>query len=516
MPKPTKKDRKPQRPILSTLLLLSSTLFLIPDALAVPTATTDTYSTPTNRSITFNPMRNDRVGNAAYIFIRWAGQPESSRGTTTYRGNSITYTPPSNFRGPVRFWYSIQDSNGSKSGAHVRINVGSGDSSGGSGFPNAVDDNLTTRRGSPLTISPLVNDTGAGLRITTVNNYSTQGSRQRIIGSNQISYTPSSRASGADVFWYQVTDNQGRKNAAKVTVSVTGGNNSGAYPTAGSDNYTVNRNSTGTVFNVFQNDTGSGLAISQLSSYTQRGGRSFRNSGNTIRYDAPRNFVGTDQFWYSIRDSIGRTNSARVSITVRDTGSGGGSNGKPDAVEDSLRTTINAREFEIRVLANDTDPNGDTLRVQRVDPARSGSVRLVNNRVLYTPPSTTASDTFRYTVTDGRGGTDSTSVTVSVRDPNNPTRNPIVRNEFITMSAGQSAVIKVLDNDTDPDGDTLSLDQVTNGSKGTTTKVRDRNGKLNWVRYTAYGNASGTDVFYYGVPDGRGGNGSGKVTITFR
>ena len=103
-----------------------------------------------------------------------------------------------------------------------------------------------------------------------------------------------------------------------------------------------------------------------------------------------------------------------------------------------------------------------------------------------------------------------------MRDPNNPTTNPVITGEFITLAPGGTVVIRVLDNDFDPDGDTLILDQVTGGSQGTTTKVADNNGDLNWVRYTALPNASGTDQFFYGVADGLGGNGSGKVTITFQ
>jgi len=494
---------------LSAVLILGSTLLMTSEVFAAPVANVDRYSTSVNRSITVNPLKNDRIDSGTYIFVRWAAQPEgSNRGTTKFTGNSITYTPPANFSGSVRFWYSIQDSRGARSGAHVNITVGNT-----SAAPSAADDNLTTRRDRPLTISPLVNDTGAGLRITEVSGYSSQGSRQRIVGSNQISYTPSNNASGADFFWYRVTDNNGRTNGAKITVSVTNPNNSGAYPTAGADTYTVNKNSTDNIFNVFRNDTGSGLVFNSLSSYSQKGGRLF-NNGSNVRYNAPRDFVGTDQFWYSLKDSVGRTNSAKVTINVKNTN--GGANQPPNAVEDSLRSTINAPEFEIFVRANDRDPNGDALKVTQVQPARSGSVRLVNGRVLYKAPSSTASDTFRYTISDSRGGTDSAAVTIGVRDPNNPTNNPIIKNEFITMSPGTSIVIRPLDNDRDPDGDTLSLDQVTQGSQGSTKKVRDNNGNLNWVRYTALPNASGTDVFFYGVPDGRGGNGSGKVTITFR
>jgi len=484
--------------------------------LAAPKANADNYTTNTNQAITFNPLRNDRADSGTYVFVRWVTQPESANsGRATFTGNSITYTPPTGYTGTTRFWYSIQDSNGIKAGAHIKVTVGEGDATQNNAFPTAGADNLTTRRDTPLTISPLVNDTGSGLKITDLSSYSSQGSRQVLVGTTQILYTPSLGASGEDFFWYQITDSQGRKNAAKITVAVTNGNNAGPYPTAGADSVTVDKNTTDNMLNLLQNDTGSGLTFSNVFAYTQKGGRTY-NDGNRVRYDAPINFVGTDEFWYSIKDAVGRTNSAKVTITVNDTNNGG-RNVAPDAVEDSLRSTINAPEFEINVLANDKDANGDRLFVQKVEPARSGSVRLVNGRVLYTPPSTTASDTFRYVVSDGRGGTDSTSVTIGVRDPNNPNlNNPVVKNEFITVSAGETVIIKVLENDTDADGDVLSLDQVTSGSQGTTTKVADENGNLNWVEYTATATAQGSDVFYYGVPDGRGGNGSGKVTVTFR
>jgi len=511
---PILKKKHKQLSALPVIMVFSSTLLTAPVVLADPSAKTDAYTTPASTSITFNPLRNDSADDDTYIFIRWATQPETAdSGTTTFTNNSITYTPSSDFVGTTRFWYKLEDSTGKTSGVHIKVTVG--DVVVTPPFPNAENDNLTTDRGTPLTISPLVNDTGDGLKITVVNDYSSQGSRQSIVGTNQIAYVPSATAEGEDTFWYQVTDSLGRKNAAKVTVAVTVGDNAGPYPTAGSDAFTVDKDSTGNVFNVFENDTGSGLTFNKVFAYSKQGGRTF-NNGTSITYDAPSDFVGTDEFWYSIKDSIGRTNSAKVTITVDDPDNGG-ENLPPSADEDSLRSTINAAEFEIDVLANDTDPNGDTLTVLNVEPARSGSVRLVDGKVLYTPPGAVASDTFRYTITDSRGGTDSTSVTIGVRDPDDPNlNNPVVVNEFITMTPGDTVVLKVLENDSDADGDTLSLDQVTGGSQGgTTKKVPDENGDLNWIEYTSLSTATGTETFWYGVPDGRGGNGSGKVTVTF-
>jgi hypothetical protein len=44
--------------------------------------------------------------------------------------------------------------------------------------------------------------------------------------------------------------------------------------------------------------------------------------------------------------------------------------------------------------------------------ANGGTVTRSGNYIYYTPPSTTGNDTFKYLVGDGRGGTDTGTVTI--------------------------------------------------------------------------------------------------------
>jgi hypothetical protein len=70
----------------------------------------------------------------------------------------------------------------------------------------------------------------------------------------------------------------------------------------------------------------------------------------------------------------------------------------------------------IPVLANDTDADGDTLKVDSTSPD-SGAVITINTNqtISYTPnPGTCGTDSFSYTIDDGRGGTASSTVTVQV------------------------------------------------------------------------------------------------------
>ncbi|QRE78092.1 DUF4082 domain-containing protein [Methylobacterium aquaticum] len=71
------------------------------------------------------------------------------------------------------------------------------------------------------------------------------------------------------------------------------------------------------------------------------------------------------------------------------------------------------------LLANDTDPNGDTLTVTGVSGATNGTVALNANATITFTPTTgyTGAAGFTYAISDGRGGTASASVALTVSAP---------------------------------------------------------------------------------------------------
>ena len=77
------------------------------------------------------------------------------------------------------------------------------------------------------------------------------------------------------------------------------------------------------------------------------------------------------------------------------------------------------------VLANDADPDGDPLTVTAVGTAGHGTATVVGASVVYTPaPGFAGTDTFAYTIDDGRGGTATATVTVTVRPSPPPPNQP--------------------------------------------------------------------------------------------
>ena len=90
--------------------------------------------------------------------------------------------------------------------------------------------------------------------------------------------------------------------------------------------------------------------------------------------------------------------------------------GPPVAIDDAA-STLEDTPVDIAVLANDSDPNGDTLTVVSVSmPMQGTAVINPDNTVTYTPNPDIfgASDSFTYTIDDGNGLTSTATVTVDV------------------------------------------------------------------------------------------------------
>jgi len=93
-----------------------------------------------------------------------------------------------------------------------------------------------------------------------------------------------------------------------------------------------------------------------------------------------------------------------------------GANTAPDANDDGALTAPNTK-ITINVLANDTDPDGDTLSVSAVTQGTNGTVEANGTTATYTPnPGFYGTDSFTYTAADGHGGTASATVNVTVTD----------------------------------------------------------------------------------------------------
>ena len=134
------------------------------------------------------------------------------------------------------------------------------------------------------------------------------------------------------------------------------------------------------------------------------------NNNGTINYTPDDGFTGDDTLTYTVGDGRGGTDTATVTITVFAV------NEFPTARNDTASTRENG-SVGIPVLRNDRDSDGDQLRVQRFTRPDNGRVSRGSNGALTYRPDRGFSgrDSFSYTVSDGKGGTDTARVRITVR-----------------------------------------------------------------------------------------------------
>ncbi len=234
------------------------------------------------------------------------------------------------------------------------------------------------------------------------------------------------------------------------------------------------------------------------------------NPTGTITFTPDNGFSGTDTFTYTVSDGTALA-TGTVTVTVNPV-----LVTHPVAANDTASTNEDT-QVNIAVLGNDTLDNSQTssgaLSVASVTPSVNGTVTISADQlsVTYNPKlNFNGADTFTYTLSDGRGGTATATVTVTVNPVNDV---PVAANDAINVTAGTTIAIPVLANDTDLDGDTLTVSSVTVATPSTLGTVTT-NGST--VSFVAKPNVTGNATFNYTISDGHGGITTASVTVTVK
>ncbi|CAE6906039.1 COG2931 RTX toxins and related Ca2 -binding proteins [Vibrio sp. B1ASS3] len=198
-------------------------------------------------------------------------------------------------------------------------------------------------------------------------------------------------------------------------------------------------------------------------------------------------FNGEATITYVVTDGE-LTDEATVSVTVNPV------NDAPVANDDSTATDEDT-PVTIDVLLNDTDVDGDTLTIVNASvPAEQGTVEIVDGKLVFTPAEHFNGEaTISYTVSDGTLE-DEAEVSVTVNPVNDA---PIASDDSTTTDEDTPVTIDVLLNDTDVDGDTLTIVNASVPAEQGTVEIVD--GKL---VFTPAENFNGEATISYTVSDG--------------
>ncbi len=459
-----------------------------------PIAQDDSATTKEDTPVLIDVLANDSDLCSPNLTIISVGS--SGHGSATIVNEEVKYTPDSNYNGVDHFTYTIEDCSGNQATATVTVAVAVVNDP-----PVANDDSYTTNEDTQLNVSApgvLGNDSdpdGDSLTVSSYDHTTVQGGTVSMSTNGSFTYTPAANYCGADSFTYTISDGHGGTDSATVHLTVNCVNDP---PVAEDDSDTTNEDTPVTT-NVVANDHDIDGTIDPTTVAIITGpahGTVVNNGDGTVTYTPDTNFNGVDTYTYTVNDNDGATsNVATVAITVIAVQV----NRPPVAADDNAVTDENTA-VTIPVLANDSDPDGDTITVTDASVPTHGTTAVnPNGTITYTPDSNyCGQDAFTYAISDGRGGTDTALVSVTVNCVNNP---PVALDDTTTTDQDTAVTIDVLGNDSDPDG-TLNPTTVSiNTPPSNGSVVVNSDGT---VTYHPDPGFSGVDTFTYTVNDNDG------------
>uniref|UniRef100_UPI003F833B23 tandem-95 repeat protein n=1 Tax=Vibrio campbellii TaxID=680 RepID=UPI003F833B23 len=350
--------------------------------------------------------------------------------------------------------------------------------------PVAGDDIVQTDEDSAIIIDVLANDEDAdseNLFIESATVPEEQGTVE--IEDGKLIFTPAEDFNGDADITYVVSDGE-LEDEASVTVTVNPLNDA---PVANDDSAATDEDTPVTI-DVLPNDTdvdGDTLTIVNASVPADQG--TVEIVDGKLVFTPVKNFNGEATISYTVSDGE-LEDSAEVSVTVNPI------NDAPVANDDSAVTDEDT-PVTIDVLPNDTDVDGDTLTIVNASvPADQGTVEIVDGKLVFTPADNFNGEaTISYTVSDGELEDDA-QVSVTVNPLNDA---PVANDDNAVTDEDTPVTIDVLPNDTDVDGDTLSIVNASVPADQGAVEIVD--GKL---VFTPAENFNGEATISYTVSDG--------------
>ncbi|EPE1741683.1 tandem-95 repeat protein [Vibrio parahaemolyticus] len=404
---------------------------------------------------------------------------------------SVTYTPNDNYVGKDTFTY-IVTSGGVSESTTVEVNVTPVNDA-----PVAKDDIATTQEDTAVTIDVQPNDTdvdGDKLSIESASVPKEQGTVEVVNG--KLVFTPTENFNGDAEIIYTVTDGA-LTDQATVKVTVNAVNDTPVVESNIADQalaedftpYTIDLN---TAFSDVDNVDGELTFSVSGNSNIQV---AIVNGIATITPTADWN--GSETLTFTATDPSGESISQTVNFTVAPVA---------DIVADKA-TVVEDTSTVIKVLGNDTfEGDGKVVSLDTNNGPANGTVSVnPDGSVTYTPDDNYhGTDSFTYIVTSG-GVSESTTVSVDVTPVNDA---PVAKDDIATTQEDTAVTIDVLPNDSDVDGDKLSIESASVPKEQGTVEVV--NGKL---VFTPAENFNGDAEITYTVTDGQLTDES-KVTVT--
>ncbi len=377
--------------------------------------------------------------------------PEDCTGSPSTCTADVTYTPDADFHGADDFTFEANDGVDADQ-ATIDVTVVSQNDD-----PDAVNDPTNPIvEDTTTTLDVLANDDDVdGDALTIISK--TNGTKGTVVinAGADVSYNPSTNATGTDSFTYTISDGHGGTDSATVTVQIASENDD---PVANPDSNRPVVEDVAATIDVLANDTDPDSATLTIIATTDgtKGSVSITNGGDDLSYDPDANVTGSDTFTYTVSDGSGGTDVGTVTVLIASVNDApSGTNGSISVLEGATYT-FDVSDFGFSD-PDDSPPNAlNTVRFATVpalgvirlngsaiDAGDSVSAASLNaNLVTYTPAADASGNgyaSFTFQVSDTGGVSDGginldptpNTITVNVTGINSA---PSGTNHTVTMT----------------------------------------------------------------------------------
>ncbi|PCN47868.1 fibronectin-like protein [Curtobacterium sp. 'Ferrero'] len=233
-------------------------------------------------------------------------------------------------------------------------------------------------------------------------------------------------------------------------------------------------------------------------------------SGDHLRYLAPKT-PGNYTAVYRVAGPDGQYADATVSISVREKDV---ATNNPPVPQTVTARVVAGNSARISIPLNGIDPDGDSVQLVGVasNPDKGSVSDVSSDSLTYEAGDYSAgTDEFTYTVVDALGARATGTVRVGIAPRAEQASNPVAEADHVTIRPGGSVTVRVLQNDSDPEGGQLTVTRAEPTGEGVTAKVVQ--GRE--VRVTPPRSAtSGDFAVLYTVVNAAGGSSTAFLTVT--
>ncbi|HSC66981.1 MAG TPA: retention module-containing protein, partial [Cellvibrio sp.] len=308
----------------------------------------------------------------------------------------------------------------------------------------------------------------------------------------QFSFVPAANFSGSDSFVVTVTDGRGNSTTTTVTLNIAPVNDA---PTSADISLATDED-VSVSGQIQAQDIEGDTLVYGLSGQPANGSVTLNAATGAFVFTPNADYNGSDAFIVTISDGKGGTTTSKVTIGITPV------NDAPTS-SDQILTTAEDTDLAGQITATDLD--NDSLSYTVTTAPTNGTVLVdqTTGAFVFKPAANyTGSDTFTVTISDGKGGTTTSKVTIGITPANDaPTSSDqILTTAEDTDLAGQITA-------TDLDNDTLSYTVTTAPTNGTVLVDQTTGAFV----FKPAANYTGSDTFTVTISDGKGGTTTSKV-----